>query len=139
MFCWSFSHWSALSNIQTFMKNTFMQFISVWPLCLSEISFTCSSVSPLKWSTINSRQALYFLLLAIHVKILFNLVFIFVFSKMGVSSAVFIYSLLAFIVLDFSYFAVKVIFEFRRILNIRVFRISKMKKWNPFYIFLFIE
>jgi hypothetical protein len=45
-----------------------------------------------------------------------------------VNKKVFIYSVLAFIVLDFAYFVVKVIFEFRRILNIRVFRIGKMKK-----------
>ncbi len=56
------------------------------------------------------------------------LVYIFVLSKLGISSELFIYSLLAFIVLDFSYFVIKVILEFRRILNIRVFRISKMKK-----------
>lgn len=47
---------------------------------------------------------------------------------MGLGKEVFIYGLLTFIVVDFSYFVVKVIFEFRRILNIRVFRISKMIK-----------
>lgn len=50
------------------------------------------------------------------------------FISQYISKELFIYSLLAFIVVDFAYFVVKVIFEFRRILNIRVFRIGKMKK-----------
>jgi hypothetical protein len=54
-------------------------------------------------------------------------VYIFFLSKY-INKELFMYAMLTFIVVDFGYFVIKVIFEFRRILNIRVFRISKMKR-----------
>jgi hypothetical protein len=55
-------------------------------------------------------------------------VYIFALEKLGMSEALFIYGLLTFIVADFAYFVIKVIFEFRKILNIRVFRVGLQKK-----------
>jgi hypothetical protein len=51
-----------------------------------------------------------------------------VFSKWGWDETLYVYAILAVIIVDFVQLTLRIIFEIRKILNIRVFRVSKIKK-----------